>query len=104
MIFPNGGNLPRHPSQLYEAFFEGLFLFIVMLLLIKFTNILNKRGFFTALFISSYGFFRFCIEFFREPDIHIGLLYFNFSMGQLLSLPMIMIVLYFMIFITKKDD
>ncbi|MDC1356445.1 prolipoprotein diacylglyceryl transferase [Pseudomonadota bacterium] len=103
MIFPNGGNLPRHPSQLYEAFFEGLFLFIVMLLFIQLTNILNKRGFMTSLFISCYGFFRFCIEFFREPDIHIGLLYFNFSMGQLLSLPMIIIGLYFIIMTTKKN-
>ena len=103
MIFPNGGNLPRHPSQLYEAFFEGFTLFIIMLLFIKFTNILNKRGFITALFISLYGSFRFCIEFFREPDMHIGLLYFNFSMGQLLSLPMIIIGFYFMILIIKKN-
>ena len=103
MIFPNGGNLPRHPSQLYEAFFEGFTLFIIMLLFIKFTNILNKRGFITALFISFYGSFRFCIEFFREPDMHIGLLYFNFSMGQLLSLPMIIIGFYFMILIIKKN-
>ena len=103
MIFPNGGNLPRHPSQLYEAFFEGFTLFIIMLLFIKFTNVLNKRGFITALFISLYGSFRFCIEFFREPDMHIGLLYFNFSMGQLLSLPMIIIGFYFMILIIKKN-
>ena len=103
MIFPNGGNLPRHPSQLYEAFFEGLFLFIVMLLFIQLTNVLNKRGFMASLFISCYGCFRFCIEFFREPDIHIGLLYFNFSMGQLLSLPMIIIGLYFIILTTKKN-
>ena len=103
MIFPNGGNLPRHPSQLYEAFFEGFILFIIMLLFIKFTNIINKRGFISALFISLYGSFRFCIEFFREPDMHIGLLYFNFSMGQLLSLPMIIIGFYFMILIIKKN-
>ena len=104
MIFPNGGDLPRHPSQLYEAFFEGLFLFIIMLSFVKLTNILNKTGLITALFISCYGFFRFLIEFFREPDIHIGLLYFNFSMGQLLSLPMIIIGLYSMILITKKNN
>ena len=104
MIFPGGGNLPRHPSQLYEAFFEGLFLFAIMLLFVKLTNILNIKGFITALFISCYGFFRFCIEFLREPDIHIGLLYFNFSMGQLLSLPMIIIGLYFMIVTTKKNN
>ncbi len=104
MIFPNGGNISRHPSQLYEAFFEGLLLFIIMLLFVKLTNIFNKRGFVTAFFISCYGFFRFCIEFFREPDTHIGLLYFNFSMGQLLSLPMIIIGFYFMILIIKKNN
>ena len=102
MIFPNAGNSPRHPSQLYEAFFEGFLLFIIMLLFIKFTNILNKKGLITALFLSCYGSFRFIIEFFREPDANIGLLYFNFSMGQLLSLPMIIVGLYFIIFITRK--
>ena len=102
MIFPNAGNSPRHPSQLYEAFFEGFLLFIIMLLFIKFTNILNKKGLITALFLSCYGSFRFMIEFFREPDANIGLLYFNFSMGQLLSLPMIIIGLYFIIFIARK--
>ena len=102
MIFPNAGNSPRHPSQLYEAFFEGFLLFIIMLLFIKFTNILNKKGLITALFLSCYGSFRFIIEFFREPDANIGLLYFNFSMGQLLSLPMIIIGLYFIIFIARK--
>ena len=104
MIFPNAGNLPRHPSQLYEAFFEGLVLFIVMFLFINLTNILNKSGFIASLFIFCYGFFRFFIEFFREPDIHIGLLYFDFSMGQLLSLPMVIIGIYFMVFITKKKS
>ncbi|MDG2458230.1 MAG: prolipoprotein diacylglyceryl transferase [Alphaproteobacteria bacterium] len=102
MIFPNAGNSPRHPSQLYEAFFEGFLLFIIMLLFIKFTNILNKKGLITALFLSCYGSFRFMIEFFREPDSNIGLLYFNFSMGQLLSLPMIIVGLYFIIFIARK--
>ena len=102
MIFPNAGNSPRHPSQLYEAFFEGFLLFIIMLLFIKFTNILNKKGLITALFLSCYGSFRFIIEFFREPDANIGLLYFNFSMGQLLSLPMIVVGLYFIIFIARK--
>ena len=102
MIFPNAGNSPRHPSQLYEAFFEGFLLFIIMVLFIKFTNILNKKGLITALFLSCYGSFRFMIEFFREPDANIGLLYFNFSMGQLLSLPMIIVGLYFIIFIARK--
>ena len=101
-IFPHIDNNLRHISQLYEAFFEGFLLFIIMLLFIKFTNILNKKGLITALFLSCYGSFRFMIEFFREPDANIGLLYFNFSMGQLLSLPMIIVGLYFIIFIARK--
>ena len=91
MIFPKGGNLPRHPSQIYEAFFEGLFLFVILWLLMKMTNFFNKTGLITGCFIFLYGFFRFFVEFFREPDIHIGYLYLDFSMGQLLSLPMIII-------------
>jgi phosphatidylglycerol---prolipoprotein diacylglyceryl transferase len=102
IVFPNGGDLPRHPSQLYEAFFEGGILFLILCLLLNFTNTIKKTGLMTSIFILTYGFFRFCIEFLREPDSHIGLLYFNFSMGQLLSLPMILIGFYFIISIFKK--
>ena len=94
MIFPKGGNLPRHPSQIYEAFFEGLLLFVILWLLMNILNFFNKKGLMTASFIFLYGVFRFLVEFFREPDLHIGYLYFNLSMGQLLSLPMIIIGLY----------
>ncbi len=97
IIFPNGGTLPRHPSQLYEAFFEGLVLFFIMIILMKKPNIFEKKGFLTASFIFFYGIFRFFIEYFREPDGHIGLIYFNFSMGQILSIPMVITGLYFMI-------
>ena len=65
----------------------------------------EKRGFLTASFLFFYGIFRFFIEYFREPDGHIGLIYFNLSMGQILSLPMIVSGLYFMtIFYNKKMD
>ena len=94
IIFPKGGSLPRHPSQLYEAFFEGLLLFIILWLLTKTSNILEKKGLITGCFIFLYGVFRFFVEIFREPDLHIGYLYFDLSMGQLLSLPMILIGLY----------
>ena len=97
IIFPNGGKLPRHPSQLYEAFFEGLVLFLIMIILMNKSKIFVKKGFLTASFVFFYGFFRFFIEYFREPDGHIGLIYYNFSMGQILSLPMIVFGLYFMI-------
>ena len=62
----------------------------------------EKQGFLTASFIFFYGIFRFFIEYFREPDGHIGFIYLNFTMGQILSLPMIVSCLYFMIIINKK--
>ena len=103
IIFPNGGKLPRHPSQLYEAFFEGLVLFFIMIFLMNKSKFFEKKGFLTASFIFFYGTFRFFIEYLREPDRHLGLIYFEFSMGQILSLPMIFSGLYFMIvFYNKK--
>ena len=102
IIFPNGGKLPRHPSQLYEAFFEGLILFLIMIFLMTKSKFFEKKGFLTASFIFFYGFFRFFIEYFREPDGHIGLIYFDFTMGQILSFPMIVTGLYFMIIFYNK--
>ena len=102
IIFPNGGDLPRHPSQLYEAFFEGIVLFIILWVMMYIFDLLKKPGLISSSFIFLYGLFRFFIEFFREPDQHIGLLYFEFSMGQILSLPMILIGLYFSIIFYNK--
>ena len=98
IIFPNSGDIPRHPSQLYEAFFEGFLLFIILLILLQFKKIIRSSGILTGCFIFTYGFFRFFIEFFREPDNHIGLLYLDLSMGQFLCLPMILIGIIFIIF------
>jgi len=103
IIFPNGGDVPRHPSQLYEAFFEGIVLFIILWVMMHLFDLLKKPGIITSLFIFLYGLFRFFIEFFREPDQHIGLLYFEFSMGQILSFPMILIGLYFSIIFYNKS-
>ncbi len=103
IIFPNGGNLPRHPSQLYEAFFEGVILFLIMFSLMNFNKIFNNTGLITSLFIFFYGTFRFLIEFLREPDTHLGLIYLNFSMGQLLSLPMIFASLCAIIILYNKN-
>ena len=83
-------NLSRHPSQLYEAFFEGLILFI-LLLYFRNKNFLAKPGLISGLFLIFYSAFRFCIEFFRVPDEQIGYLIFNLSMGQIISLVFIMI-------------
>ena len=83
-------NLSRHPSQLYEAFFEGIILFI-LLLYFRNKNFLAKPGLISGLFLIFYSVFRFCIEFFRVPDEQIGYLIFNLSMGQIISLVFIMI-------------
>ena len=83
-------NLSRHPSQLYEAIFEGIILFI-LLLYFRNKNFLAKPGLISGLFLIFYSVFRFCIEFFRVPDEQIGYLIFNLSMGQIISLVFIMI-------------
>jgi phosphatidylglycerol---prolipoprotein diacylglyceryl transferase len=94
MYFPlaPGSNL-RHPSQLYEAFFEGIFLFIVLWNLRK---VQKPRGAMLAFYLIGYGIVRFFIEYFRQPDAHIGFIFMSFSMGQLLCGVMIAggIVLY----------
>ncbi|MFO7577889.1 MAG: prolipoprotein diacylglyceryl transferase [Pelovirga sp.] len=87
VIFPAGGPVPRHPSQLYEAGLEGL----VLLLLIYLLHRLDvRRGIPTFTFLLGYGCFRFLVEFVREPDSHLGFLWGGATMGQLLSLPMIL--------------
>ena len=77
-------NLNRHPSQLYEAFFEGIILFILLNIFFKKFN--TYPGKVSAIFLILYSFFRFLIEFVREPDSQLGYLIFNLSMGQLLCI------------------
>lgn len=86
MVFPAGGPMPRHPTQLYESFAEGLVLFIIMWTLRKKTF---KDGTMVALFFLFYGILRFIIEFFKEPDPQIGYLLTYFTMGQILCMAMI---------------
>jgi phosphatidylglycerol---prolipoprotein diacylglyceryl transferase len=99
MIFPDGGPIPRHPSQLYNALVEGLLLFILL------WN-LRQRGFRDGMmgvfFLLFYGIFRFCLEFFREPDPQVGYLLGFFTMGQLLCLAMIMTAILLALFIGRK--
>ena len=90
-IFPNGGPEPRHPSQLYEAGLEGLVLLLVLFLAWRMTRLRQRPGAITGLFLLGYGAARFTVELFREPDAHLGFLFANATMGQLLSLPMIVI-------------
>ena len=89
MVFPYGGSLPRHPSQLYEAIFEGLILFTILWIYSKKQRpIMAVSG----LFLCFYGIFRFLLEFSRQPDIQIGYIAWNWlTMGQILSVPMIII-------------
>jgi phosphatidylglycerol:prolipoprotein diacylglycerol transferase len=91
-IFPSSGDfLTRHPSQLYEALFEGLIPFIIFFILLKKTDMFKKTGFFSGLFCIFYGIGRFVIEmFFREPHGTFDFEIFTLSTGQLLCLPMIL--------------
>lgn len=89
--FPQGGGLPRHPSQLYEAILEGLVLFIVLTAFVHQQKYCEKSGFLTGCFLIGYGISRFVIEFFREPDVQVGLIFNMFSMGQVLCVPMILL-------------
>jgi len=89
MIFPNAGILPRHPSQLYEASLEGLLMFIILISFFKFTKVKNFHGALSGGFLALYGIFRIIIENFREPDNQIGFIFNFITMGQLLSIPMI---------------
>ena len=91
MIYPSIDQLPRHPSQLYEAFFEGVILFVILIYYNKKNYNKNNFGLITSLFLILYGVFRILIEFLREPDAHIGLFLNFFSMGQLLCIPLIII-------------
>ncbi len=90
MVFPNGGPLPRHPSQLYEAGLEGLTLLLILYLVAR-TAGLRRRGLTAGLFLVGYGLSRTIVEFFREPDAHIGFLFAEITIGQLLSSPMILV-------------
>jgi phosphatidylglycerol:prolipoprotein diacylglycerol transferase len=88
MIFPSGGPLPRHPSQLYEAGLEGILLFTVLAVMIRF-GALKRPGLILGGFIALYGLARIAGEHFREPDPQLGFLWGGLTMGMLLSVPMV---------------
>ena len=97
IIYPLVDNNPRHPSQLYEAFFEGIILFLILLF---YFNKKPKKyiiGTISGLFLIFYSIFRFLIEYLREPDYHLGLIFFYFSMGQLLCIPFLLAGLWIVI-------
>ena len=90
-VFPRGGPQPRHPSQLYEAILEGAVLFVILLLLYKKFNLSARPGVVSGAFLIGYGVFRMIVELYRQPDAHIGFVFGQISMGQVLSLPMVLL-------------
>lgn len=89
MVYPGAGDLPRHPSQLYEASLEGLVLFVVLVVLVHRQSIRKRLGLITGVFLLGYGLSRITVELFREPDAFLGSLPAGLTMGQILSLPMV---------------
>ena len=94
-------NIKRHPSQLYEAFFEGITLFFILIYFFK-KNYLKKPGQISGLFLVFYSIFRFFSEFFRSPDPHIGYLILNLTLGQLISI--VFLIIGSILFFIKKNE
>ncbi len=99
MIFPAGGPVPRHPTQIYEALAEGVVLFIIMWSLRKKQF---KDGMMIAFFLLFYGILRFIIEFFKEPDPQIGFIFHYFTMGQILCMAMVPASILLMLYINRR--
>lgn len=99
VLFPNGGYLPRHPSQLYEAVLEGLVLFIILNVFIRKPR---PMGSVSGLFLIGYGVFRFIVEYFREFDPNVNTAQDLITRGQLLSLPMIILGALFMLIAYRR--
>jgi phosphatidylglycerol:prolipoprotein diacylglycerol transferase len=94
MVFPGGGLMPRHPSQLYEAVMEGLILFSLLAVAVHTRRVVQRPGTVAGLFLAGYGIARIIAELFREPDAFLGFILPGISMGQVLSLPMIVVGLF----------
>lgn len=103
MVFPHGGPDPRHPSQLYQAAMEGLILFILLHLLWRSAAIRNHPGILSGTFLTGYGIARIIGEMFRQPDVQIGYLIGGTTMGQWLSLPMVLIGLGVIVWASRRD-
>ena len=95
MVFPDSDGQPRHPSQLYEASLEGIVLFIILFVLMQSESIRRRRGLVTGVFLAGYALARIFAEFFREPDSFLGYFRMGTTMGQWLSLPMLIAGGYF---------
>jgi phosphatidylglycerol---prolipoprotein diacylglyceryl transferase len=102
MVFPHGGDLPRHPSQLYEAGMEGILLFTLLFALLKCTRARQYPGMLSGIFLMGYACSRITVEHFREPDTYLGFFAGGITMGQILSLPMFLLGVYLVIRSRKK--
>ncbi len=109
IVFPNGGEEPRHPSQLYEAFLEGAVLFTILAFLARRPETRGRPGMLSGLFLAGYGLARFTVEFVRQPDDQFlevsvdGSVFLGMTMGQLLSVPMVLIGLGLVAMARRKD-
>jgi phosphatidylglycerol:prolipoprotein diacylglycerol transferase len=102
MVFPQSGSMvPRHPSQVYQFLLEGLLLFVLLWL---YARRERREGQVSAMFLIGYGTFRFIAEFFREPDNFLGLLSLGMSMGQWLSLPMVLAGIVLWLWAQRRGD
>ena len=101
MVFPGGGPLPRHPSQLYEATLEGLVLLVILALMVR-AGALKRPGLIVGSFACLYAVARSTCEFFREPDAQLGFLWGGATMGQLLSIPLFIAGLCFIAYALKR--
>jgi phosphatidylglycerol---prolipoprotein diacylglyceryl transferase len=102
MVFPNGGPVPRHPSQLYEATLEGIVLFVVLGVLVR-AGALKRPGLVTGAFAVGYGCARITCEFFREPDLQLGFLWGGLTMGMLLCIPLILAGIAFLVYASTNE-
>ncbi|HCP01075.1 MAG: prolipoprotein diacylglyceryl transferase [Alphaproteobacteria bacterium] len=106
MVFPDGGGIGRHPSQLYEAGLEGLLLFVILFALVRFADARHRPGLLTGVFLLGYGAARTFIEFFRQPDTYVGhggFLLWGSTIGQWLSTPIIIAGLILIVYATVHD-
>jgi phosphatidylglycerol:prolipoprotein diacylglycerol transferase len=102
MVFPTGGPLPRHPSQLYEAALEGLVLFVVLAALIR-AGALKRPGLILGAFAFGYAVARSICEHFREPDAQLGFLWGGLTMGTLLSIPLMLAGIILMVVALRRE-
>jgi phosphatidylglycerol---prolipoprotein diacylglyceryl transferase len=103
IVFPHGGPLPRHPSQLYEACLEGVALFLLLNGLERFTGLRRRPGALAGVFLMGYAVARMISELFREPDAFLGYLAFGATMGQLLSLPLLIAGLALLLYALRRE-